>query len=167
MNIVRCRVIKKYPNAIITYGYETEHYRRELGIDKTHYNDAISIARIENIKENPKEWFYIKQFRKKKRSLHETHPVKRKTSKNTNAERKNKNVPNRHGWYMNDMVICEEKLGWIYGFSGGNIGKECIVRDINGEIVHNIGRKLSVSSVKMSTLQLLCHNNNWQYCICV
>lgn len=64
---------------------------------------------------------------------------------------------------MNDMVLCEGQVGWIYGFSGGEIGKECIVRDINNEIVHNTGRKSSVPSVKMSTLQLLCHNNNWQY----
>ena len=45
MNIVRCRTIKRYPSAVITYGYETEPYRRELGIDKTHYNDAISIVK--------------------------------------------------------------------------------------------------------------------------
>lgn len=163
MNIVRCRTIKRYPNATITYGYETEPYRRELGIEKTHYNDAISIARIKDIKENPSEWFYIKQFRKKKRSLHETHPIKWRKEKNILSIRKNKNVPSRRGWYMNDMVLCEEQVGWIYGFSGGDIGKECIVRDINGEIIHNIGRKSSVPSVKMSTLQLLCHNNNWQY----
>lgn len=164
MNIIRIRTVERYPNAIITYGYETSPYRKELGLDKTHYNDAIAISKIENIKENPSEWFYIKQFRKKKRSLHETHPVKgRRKSKNVSAERRNKNVPSRAGWYMNDMVLCEGQVGWIYGFSGGDVGKECIVRDINGEIIHNTGRKSSVPSVKMSSLQLLCHNNNWQY----
>ena len=164
MNIVRKRTFFKYPNAVITYGSETTPYRKELGLEKTHYNDAIAISKIENIKENPSEWFYIKQFRKKKRSLHETHPVKgRRKSKNVSAERRNKNVPSRAGWYMNDMVLCEGQVGWIYGFSGGDVGKECIVRDINGEIIHNTGRKSSVPSVKMSSLQLLCHNNNWQY----
>lgn len=163
MNIVRKRTFSKYPNAIITYGSETSPYRKELRLEKTHYNDAIAISKIGNIKENPFEWFYIKQFRKKKRSLHETHPIKWRKEKNVFAIRKNKNVPYRAGWHMNDMVLCEGNVGWIYGFSGGDIGKECIVRDINNEIIHNTGRKSSVPSVKMSTLQLLCHNNNWQY----
>ena len=34
--------------------------------------------------------------------------------KNINAERRNKNVPCRAGWYMNDMVLCENKTAWIY-----------------------------------------------------
>lgn len=164
MNIVRKRTFEKYPNAIITYGSETSPYRKGLGLEKTHYNDAIAISKIENIKENPNEWFYIKQFRKKKRSLHESHPVRgRRKSKNTNSERRNKNVPYRAGWYMNDMVICEGQIGWIYGFSGGDAGRECIVRDINGKIIHSTIRKLSVSSVKMDDLILISHNNNWQY----
>ena len=166
MNIVRARTLKKYHDAIITYGYETEPYRIELGIDKTHYNDAISISRISSISENPDEWFYIKQFRKKKRSLHESIPVRgRRKEKNVNQERRNKNVPSRFGWYMNDMVKCEGRIGWIYGFSGGKMGKECIARDINGETLHNTGRVKSNPNVKFATLELLSHNNNWQYCI--
>ena len=165
MNIVRCRTIKRYPNAIITYGYETEPYRRELGIDKTHCNDAISIARIENIKENPSEWFYIKQFRKKKRSLHEARPIKGRKNKNTEAKRKNKNVPSKAGWFMNDMVLCEGKVGWIYGFSGGNSAKDCVLRDINGDIITNTSRKANCPCVRLSSLELICHNNNWQYTV--
>lgn len=166
MSIVRKRTFEKYPNAIITYGSETSPYRKELGLEKTHYNDAIAISKIRNVKENPNEWFYIKQFRKKKRSLHESHPVRgRRKCKNKNSERRNKNVPYRAGWYMNDMVICEGQIGWIYGFSGGSAGKECIVRDIKGEIIHIIGRKVNVPSVNMSSLKLMSHNNNWQYCI--
>lgn len=166
MNIVKKRTFTKYPDAIITYGSETSPYRKELGLDKTHYNDAIAISKIENIKENPNERFYIKQFRKKKRSLHEAHPVRgRRKSKNIYSERRNKNVPYRAGWYMNDMVICEGQIGWIYGFSGGSVGRECIVRDIKEEIIHTTGRKANVPSVNMSSLKLISHNNNWQYCI--
>lgn len=72
MNIVRKRTFEKYPGAIITYGSETSPYRKELGLEKTHYNDAIAISKIENTN----EWFYIKQFRKKKRSLHESIPTR-------------------------------------------------------------------------------------------
>ena len=164
MNIVRRRTFSQYPNAIITYGSETSPYRKELGLEKTHYNDAIAISKIENIKENPSEWFYIKQFRKKKRSLHESIPTKgRRKSKNVNAERRNKNVPCKAGWYMNDMAICEGKVGWIYGFGGGDKCNNCVFRDINGEIIRTSNLSPTTPSIRLSSLKLLCHNNNWQY----
>lgn len=164
MNIVRRRTFTKYPNAIITYGSETSPYRKELGLEKTRYNDAIAISKIEKIVKNPSEWFYIKQFRKKKRSLHESVPIRgRRKEKNINAERKNKNVPCRSGWFMNDMAICNGQVGWIYGFSGGDTGKECVLRDINGEVIRGKGRSKSNPNVTFSSLKFICHNNNWQY----
>lgn len=164
MNIVRKRTFSKYPNAIFTYGSETSPYRKELRLEKTHYNDAIAISKIENIKENPSEWFYIKQFRKKKRSLHESYPVRgRRKEKNVNAERRNKNVPCRDGWFMNDMVYFNGNIGWIYGFSGGDMGKECVLRDINGEIIRDSRRVKCNPNVKFFDLKFICHNNNWQY----
>lgn len=164
MNIVRKRTFAKYSDAIITYGSETSPYRKELGLDKTHYNDAIAISKIENIKENPNEWFYIKQFRKKKRSLHESIPTRgRKKEKNITSKRNVKNVPSRNGWYMNDMVIFDNKIGWIYGFSGGEKGKECVIRDINGENIRDSKRVKYNPNVKFSDLKFICHNNNWQY----
>ena len=163
MNIVRKRTFEKYPNAIITYGSETSPYRKELGLDKTHYNDAIAISKIKNIKENPSGWFYIKQFRKKKRSLHESHPIKGRKVKNVNAERRNKNVPCKAGWYMNDMAICEGKVGWIYGFSGGDKGNNCVFRTIDGEIIRTSDINPKTPSIRLTSLKLLCHNNNWQY----
>ena len=168
MNIVRKRTFAKYPKAIITYGSETSPYRKELGLEKTHYNDAIAITKIENIKENPNEWFYIKQFRKKKRSLHESIPTRgRRKEKNINAERKVKNVPSRNGWYMNDMVKFGNSIGWIYGFSGGENGKECVIRNINEEIIRDSKRVEKNPNVKFMDLKLICHNNNWQYQIVV
>lgn len=163
MNVVRKRTFQKYPDAIITYGSETSPYRKELGLDKTHYNDAIAISKIEDIKENPKEYFYIKQFRKKKRSLHETYPRKYRKNKNVNAMRSNKNVPFRNGIYMNDMGICEGKVGWVYGFAGGEDGRECIFRDINGDMIKLPIRNKRTTTVPFSSLQILFHNNNWQY----
>lgn len=166
MNIVRKRTFQKYPNAIITYGSETSPYRKELGLEKTHYNDAIAISKIENVMENPKQHFYIKQFRKKKRSLHESIPIRgRRKKKNINAERRNKNSPYRTGWFMNDMASFQNKIGWIYGFSGGECGKECVLRNINGEIIRDSKRVKNNPNVKFADLKLICHNNNWQYCI--
>ena len=164
MNIVRKRTFAKYPDAIITYGSETSPYRKELRLDKTHYNDAIAISKIENIKENPNGWFYIKQFRKKKRSLHESIPTRgRRKEKNINAERKVKNVPFKAGWYMNDMAICEGKIGWIYGFGGGSTSNNCVLRDIKGEIIRTSNLSPKTPSIRLSSLKLLCHNNNWQF----
>ena len=164
MNIVRKRTFSKYPNAVITYGSETSIHRQNLGLDKTHYNDAIAISRIERIKENPSGWFCLKQFRKKKRSLHESIPTKgRRKDKNVCAERRNKNVPFKAGWYMNDMAVCEGKAGWIYGFSGGDYGKHCVFRDINGVIIRTSNLSPKTPSIRLSSLKLLCHNNNWQY----
>lgn len=166
MNIIRKRTFQKYPDAIITYGSETSPYRKELGLDKTHYNDAIAISKIENIKENTQDYFYIKQFRKKKRSLHESIPTRgRRKEKNINAKRRNKNSPCRAGWFMNDMVSFQNKVGWIYGFSGGESGKECVLRDINGEIIRDSKRSKNNPNVKFSSLKFICHNNNWQYAI--
>ena len=164
MNIIRKRTLTKYPTAIITYGYETSPYRKELGLEKTHYNDAIAISKIKNITENTNEYFFVKQFRKKKRSLHETIPTRgRRKEKNINAERRNKNVPYKAGWFMNDMAICEGKVGWIYGFSGGDSGKHCVFRDINGEIIRTSNLSAKTPSIRLSSLKFLCHNNNWQY----
>lgn len=164
MNIVRKRTYQKYSYAIFTYGSETSPYRKELGLGKTHYNDAIAISKIKIIEENPQEYFYIKQFRKKKRSLHESIPTRgRRKEKNINAERRCKNSPSRAGWFMNDMVSFNDNVGWIYGFSGGDMGKECIVRDINGEIIRDSRRVKCNPNVKFSDLKFICHNNNWQY----
>lgn len=164
MNIIRKRTFQKYSNAVITYGSKTSPYRKELGLDKTHYNDAIAISKIENIKENTQDYFYIKQFRKKKRSLHESIPTRgRRKEKNVNAERRNKNSPCRAGWFMNDMVSFQNIIGWIYGFSGGESGKECVLRDINGEIIRDSKRSKNNPNVKFSDLKFICHNNNWQY----
>ena len=166
MNIIRTRIVDRYPNAIFSYGYETLPYREELGLNKTHYNDAIAISRIKSIKVNPNEWFYIKQFRKKKRSLHESYPIKgRRKNKNVNAERRNKNVPYKAGWFMNDMAICEGKIGWIYGFSGGSVSKDCVFRDVYGNIITNASRKANCPCTRLSSLKLICHNNNWQYIV--
>ena len=164
MNIIRKRTFQKYPNSVITYGSETTPHRKELVLEKTHYNDAIAISKIENIKENPQEYFYIKQFRKKKRSLHESIPTRgRRKEKNVNEERRNKNSPYRDGWFMNDMVSFQNKVGWIYGFSGGESGKECVLRDINGEIIRDSKRSKNNPNVKFSSFNFICHNNNWQY----
>ncbi len=104
MNVLRRRIFKQV-NAEgqrsadtaceITYGSYTKIARDTLALDKSHYNDAIAIAGIKTIKSNPNAVLYIKQFRKKKRSLHEAIPRKGRKIPNRTAKRNGKNTSGR------------------------------------------------------------------------
>ena len=152
MNALRRRTFQKYPDARITYGSETTERRKKLELEKTHYNDAIAISGVDVIKENPRELFYLKQFRKKKRSLHEAIPRKGRKEPNRTQKRNAKNTKAVKGWYKNDCVRFEGQIGWIHSFSGASV----YVRNTKEE---TIGGK----AVPLSRLKLLCHNNNWEY----
>ena len=158
MNILRRRTFQKYSDAEITYGSETSPRRKELGLDKTHYNDAIAITGVEAIKDNEQVCFRVKQFRKKKRSLYEATPRKGRKVKNVNAKRNKKNTKQLRGWYLNDEVICFGRRGWISGFTGTS---SAYVIDCDGEYIQNPSK--SYKQVNLSGLKLICHNNNWQY----
>ena len=111
MNTLRIWTFRKYPNAEITYGSETSPRRKELGLEKTHCNDAIAITGVKSIKENPDSVFLVKQFRKKKRSLHEATPRKGRKSPNVTQKRNSKNTKELRGWCLNDEVTCFGKRG--------------------------------------------------------
>ena len=159
MNILRIRTYKKYPNAIITYGSITTPKRKELGLEKTHYNDAIAIIGIASIKENDNQIFCIKQFRKKKRSLHEAIARKGRKEPNRNQKRNKKNTKEINGWYLNDKVVFRGKVGWIRGFSG----TRAYIIDINGDYIQMPNK--TYKQITLCKLEFLCHNNNWQYSI--
>jgi hypothetical protein len=44
MNIIRKRLLEFYAEAEETFGYETKVKRREIGLEKSHSNDAFIIA---------------------------------------------------------------------------------------------------------------------------
>lgn len=157
MNILRKRIFVKYPNAEITYGSVTTPRRKELGLEKTHYNDAITISGIETIKENPNEWLLIRQFRKKKRSLHEATARKGRKAPNRTAKRNSKNTPFHKGFYLNDKVSVLSKIGYITGFTSGG----AYIKDVENNYITLPSK--SYNQVGIANLHLLCHNNNWQY----
>lgn len=158
MNTLRIRTFRKYPDAEITYGSKTSPRRKELSLEKTHYNDAITITGIKNIKENQNEWFRIKQFRKKKRSLHEATPRKGRKIPNTIQKRNSKNTKELRSWYLNDEVICFDQRGWISGFTGTS---SAYIVDCNNNYIQTPGK--SYKQVTLSNVTKICHNNNWQY----
>lgn len=157
MNTIRQRIFSKYPNAIITYGSVTTPKRKELGLEKTHYNDAIAISGIENIRHNVDETFKIKQFRKKKRSLHEATARKGRKTPNKTQKRNSKNTKYQNGFHINDKVRLFGEVGFISGFASGG----CYVKDIENRYI-TIPDK-TYKQVSFKHLEFICHNNNWQF----
>ena len=158
MNTLRIRTFKKYPNAEITYGSETSPRRKELGLEKTHYNDAIVITGVESIKENPDSVFFVKQFRKKKRSLHEATPRKGRKSPNVTQKRNSKNTKELRGWCLNDEVACFGKRGWISGFTGTS---SAYIVDGDGQYIQMPNK--NYKQVTLNNVTRICHNNTWRY----
>ena len=158
MNIIRIRTFKKYPEARITYGSITTPKRKSLGLEKTHYNDAVAITGVDQISKNINDYFIIKQFRKKKRSLHEATPRKGRKAKNTSAKRNSKNTKSSKEFFLNDLVEFEGRKAYISGFTGT---AACYLKDIKDEYVTKKGK--SYKQVNLSECKLLNHNNNWQF----
>ena len=157
MNILRLKVYQRYPKANITYGSITTPRRKELGLDKTHYNDAIAISQIVCISKNTDNIFKIKQFRKKKRSLHEATARKGRKTPNNTQKRNNKNTKSQNGYYLNDKVKLFDKTGFISGFTKSG----CYVKDIDGNYI-SIPDK-TYKQVAFKYLGFISHNNNWQF----
>lgn len=158
MNIIRKRTYKKYPNARITYGSITTPKRKSLGLNKTHYNDAIAITGVNQIDKNINDYFLIKQFRKKKRSLHEANPRKGRKTKNITAKRNSKNTKFSKGFFLNDLVEFKSQKAYISGFAGKTA---CYLKNINGEYVIQKGK--NYKHVNLLSCKLINHNNNWQF----
>jgi hypothetical protein len=158
MNVFRKRVFKKYPEAAIAYGSVTTPRRKELDLEKSHANDAIAISGIYKIQKNVYTLFKIKQFRKKKRSLHEATARKGRKTKNITSKRNEKNTKQLKGFYLNDQVRVYGKVGFITGFTGSSMA---YVKSIEDEYI-TIPNK-SYKQINLKECKFLSHNNNWKY----
>src|SRR5699024_10001586 len=74
------------------YGAWTTLQRADLKLTKSHYNDAVAISEIRKIKAKPTSIMMFKQFRKKKRSLHEATARKGRKTPNITSKRNAKNT---------------------------------------------------------------------------
>ena len=158
MNSMRIRVSQRCPEAAITYGSITTIHRKRLGLEKSIVNDAIANTGIPVIREMTESNFYIKQFRKKKRSLHEATARKGRKVPNTESRRNAKNTKASGGFFLNDEVETPDgRIGYISGFSGKNA---CYVKSIEGEYIVQPGKKHRQQHLK--GLRRRSHQGNWQ-----
>ena len=157
MNTLRKRIFSRYPDAVITYGSETTPRRKDAGLDKIHYNDAIIISGATDVTDNSSEWLLIRQFRKKKRSLHEGVARKGRKEPNRLQKRNSKNTPESGGFYLNDKVDVLGQTGYVTGFTSGG----AYIRNSADEYITLPGK--TYKQVGLSKLKLISHNNNWQY----
>lgn len=156
MNILRQQIFKRI-ECSTTYGNITTVDRKNLKLEKTHYNDAIAISGTKEIKQNCNDVFYIKQFRKKKRSLHEATPRKGRKEANRTAKRNSKNTKYSNGYYLNDKVRIFNKIGWITGFTNSG----AYIKDIENNYITIPDKKYK--QVSFRNIKLINHNNNWQF----
>ena len=157
MNIIRIRLFNIFQNAKFTYGNVTFQDRCDLNLEKTHYNDAIAITEIKSINRTEDSVFYIKQFRKKKRSLHEATARKGRKIKNILSKRNAKNTKEQDNIYLNDKVRLFDKIGFVSGFTSGG----CYVKDIFDKYITTPNK--TYKQVNMFLLEILEHSNNWQF----
>ena len=158
MNILRRRLFLAFPQAKFQYGARTTLQRADLKLTKSHYNDAVAISGIKQIKAKPISVVMFKQFRKKKRSLHEATARKGRKMPNVTSKRNAKNTKYAKGFWLNDYVKIKDsnKKGYISSF----MSKGAIVRlrNIFGEYVSNTDK--NYTSVK--NIELITHHNTWQ-----
>ena len=105
MNSLKKRLMDYYSQASFCYGYETKITRQNLGLSKSHINDAIaiSLSDSEMIKLSiPDKSVFVLQLRSKKRSLHEQNARKGRTQKNINQVRNPKNVKSVGEYHLGD-----------------------------------------------------------------
>ncbi|MCL4427484.1 MAG: RNA-guided endonuclease IscB [Deltaproteobacteria bacterium] len=162
-NAVRYKLMDEFKaihgdNAVFTYGYITAVKRRELGLNKEHYNDAIAITGVETVKDNG--FITItKQVRKKKRSLREATARKGRKIPNTKQIRSNKNtkqvcIKNKI-YSLNDKVKTLGMIGYISGFTG----KSAYIRDIDGNYLKAAGK--SYKQIPLNKVRVTGRSNNW------
>lgn len=128
-----------YPNVNSTYGYITKNKRIELGLAKTHYNDAYCIAN--HLKAQRLEhYYYYKKVRCHNRQIHRANLLKGGRLKRNQAPYEVK------GFRLFDRVKYQGKEYFIFGRrqSGG-----FDIRDLSGNKVN----KGSISYKKLEFIE--------------
>lgn len=121
----------------VTYGSITKAKRLEMGLEKTHRNDAFVIAGGNKDISKLNEWYFGKFFRRQNRSLHKANPIK-------GGKRPVNTVKQVNGFRRFDKVKYKDKIGIITGLRSSGYFS---ITTLSGEKISD--------SVKHSELRLL------------
>ena len=168
MNILNKRLREEFPYANFTYGNITAADRKNMGLPKSHANDAVAIASHGEPLIDEEETVYYQQVRHNKRSLHEANPRKGRKEPNTEAKRNKKNTKSvtitvkdkdsnkkEKTFHIYDKVSFNGQAGWISGFTG----QSAYVKDENNEYLTY--KDKNYKQINLSDLIIISHNNNW------
>lgn len=134
----------------LTFGYVTAHQRKQHGIEKSHVNDAVTIAQAGVIPDT--DYIKTKMVQSRKRALHEAIARKGKKSPNTTQKRNDKNKVELKGFRRSDSVRVGNKVGFIAGFDASS----AYVKDIDGNYIVQEGKKYK--QMPLSLLTVIHHN---------
>jgi len=129
--------LKQQYDVQITYGSVTKPKRKEIGLQKTHRNDAFVIAGGNEDIKRTNEWYFGKFFRRQNRSLHKTNPIK-------GGKRPVATIKEVKGFRRFDRVLYNGQVGIIYALRSTGYFD---IRTLSSEKIH--------SSAKWSDLKLL------------
>lgn len=135
MNSIRVQLLKHYPNAIETFGFVTKANREWLGLEKSHWMDAVSMGL------NKKPTFLIDRIYKKKHVSKGQYQLYR--GKNSNKKQPRGKVC---GFLNRDIV---KYRGQLYLIKGLISPCYCVLSDINGvEQKFKRPKTVKLSSIK-------------------
>ncbi|MBF0121498.1 MAG: HNH endonuclease [Desulfobacterales bacterium] len=137
-----------------TFGYITNHYRRQAGMEKSHINDAVIIANKNAVPIT--DYIKTNHVSSRKRSLHEATARKGRKEPNQTQKRNNKNVFRVNGFRRWDSIIYKNQFGFISGFTGKS---ECYLVDIEGTYIKNPSKQYKQVSLK--EVALIHHNQGF------
>ncbi|MBX0310901.1 MAG: HNH endonuclease [Sulfurihydrogenibium sp.] len=129
--------LKEQYNVEITYGSITKSKRVEMGLEKTHKNDAFVIAGGNKDTKRLNYWYVGKFFRRQNRSLHRANPIK-------GGKRPVNTIKQAYGFRRFDKVEYQKKVYLILGLRSRGYFS---IGSITGEKVYD--------SVKYNLLKIL------------
>ena len=134
---------EKYENVSLTYGYKTKSTRIELGIDKTHYNDAFCIAGNLDAKRNG-NYYYFKKVRRHNRQIHKANKLK-------GGKLKNNQAPYEVcGFRLFDKVQYKDKTYFVFGRRQSGYFD---IRNLSGDKIPSVPyKKLRLLEMRKGTL---------------
>lgn len=132
-----------YKDVSLTYGYITKSTRIDLGLDKTHYNDAYCIAGNLNAKRN-NVYYYFKKVRCHNRQIHKANKLK------GGILRRNQVPYEVHGFRLFDKVEYKGKTYFIFGRRQSGYFD---IRNLNGDKIPSASyKKIKLIQMRKSVL---------------